>query len=153
MRKRIIPAATKQSNPVDEWLNLEALAAVEVTSEDPEHPIESALGPGNGTGWRATKPGLQTIRLHFDSPQRVKLIHLVFTEDRHQRTQEFVLRWSGANQCVREIVRQQYNFTLGSREVEDYAVDLPGVSTLELEIDPAKGSLDIFASLTELQVR
>jgi hypothetical protein len=83
----------------------------------------------------------------------VNVIHLVFTEDRQPRTQEFVLRWSDANQCVREIVRQQYNFTPGSREVEDYRVDLESVSTLELEIEPAKGSPDIFASLTELQLR
>ena len=64
MRKRIIPSAD-EANPTsdDKWLDLEELVEVEVTSEDPEYPIESALLPGGTSGWRASGPGEQTIRL------------------------------------------------------------------------------------------
>jgi hypothetical protein len=63
----------------------------------------------------------------------------VFLEDQQARTQEFVLRWSpNGCQSYREIVRQQYNFSPPgmTREFEDYAVDLTGVTALELKIVP-----------------
>jgi hypothetical protein len=66
MRKRLIPS-TSQPWPLGQyWLGLETLASVEVTSEDTNHPIESALLPSDAPGWRATKPGEQTITLWFD---------------------------------------------------------------------------------------
>jgi hypothetical protein len=34
---------------------------VEVTSEDPNFPIESALAASQGPGWRAAEPGEQTF--------------------------------------------------------------------------------------------
>ena len=95
MRKRIIgpgPREVAAAEPV--WLDLEHLAQVEITSEDVDHPIESALIPGTGLGWRAAQPGEQTIRLLFDEPLRLRRIHLVFYEGELERTQEFVLRWS-----------------------------------------------------------
>ena len=113
MRKRIIghgPGEVAAAEPG--WLNLEHLAQVEITSEDVGYPIESALIPGTGSGWRAAQSGEQTIRLLFDEPLRLKRIHLVFQEDEKERTQEFVLRWSpDGGQSYREIVRQQYNFS------------------------------------------
>ena len=43
MRKRIIALDQQQASAPDEdWLNVEELAEVEITSEDPAHPIESA---------------------------------------------------------------------------------------------------------------
>src|SRR5260221_6340549 len=135
MRKRITPSVSKPHNPEPpKWIELDQLATVEITSEDPAHPIEAALLPGSGSDWSAAQPGVQTLRLLFDSPQNVKLIHLVFTEEHQSRTQEFVLRWSaGDGQPFTEIVRQQYNFTPRSNEIEDYAVNLDGVGILELE--------------------
>jgi hypothetical protein len=47
-------------------LELEQLAKVEVTSEDPNFPIESALVSGTGPGWRAAEP--RTRALSSDSP-------------------------------------------------------------------------------------
>jgi hypothetical protein len=154
MRKRITPAISKPHNPeLPKWIELEQLATAEITSEDAAHPIEGALLPGSGSVWRAAQPGVQTLRLIFDSPQNVKLIHLVFTEEHQSRTQEFVLRWSvDDGQPLKEIVRQQYNFTPGSREVEDYVVDLDGVGILELEIVPAINSQEVCASLAELRL-
>src|SRR5713226_244180 len=43
-------------------LELEQLAKVEVTSEDPYFPIESALVSGTGPGWRAAEKGKQIVR-------------------------------------------------------------------------------------------
>jgi hypothetical protein len=50
------------------WLDLRDLATVEITSEDIDHPIESALIPDRAPGWQAAQPGKQTIRLVFDEP-------------------------------------------------------------------------------------
>ena len=47
MRKRVtspVPPVAESHEP--EWLDLEQLAQVEVTSEDIAHPVESALVPG-----------------------------------------------------------------------------------------------------------
>jgi len=156
MRKRIIDSgAPDTSAPNEPWLNLEALADVEVSSEEPAHPIESALTPGPGPGWRANETGEQTIRLLFHEPQTIKRIDLVFEEDQQQRTQQFVLRWSGnANPSGREVVRQQYNFsppdTTGEHEC--YDVDLLGLSKLELIIDPDISKAGAHASLRRLRL-
>ena len=46
MRKRIISSDPPRLSEVGmEWLPLERIASVEVTSEDPSHPIEDALLP------------------------------------------------------------------------------------------------------------
>jgi hypothetical protein len=62
------------------WLDLDALADVEVTSENAAHPVESALLSGRRAGWRAAAPGRQTIRLLFTRPQRLRRIFLKFVE-------------------------------------------------------------------------
>jgi hypothetical protein len=140
MRKRIITQGTKDViHPDQNWLDLENLAEVEVSSEDASHPIDSALKPGEGPGWRASESGKQTIRLLFDKPLRVRHICLLFQEDEQDRTHEFVLRWSfDGGQSYREIVRQQFNFNPphNTLEKEEYAVDLDGLTTLELIIVP-----------------
>ena len=72
MRKRIVaPVQQQTASPDQDWLNVEGLAEVEITSEDAAHPIESALLPGLASGWRAAGPGKQTIRLLFARPQRL----------------------------------------------------------------------------------
>jgi hypothetical protein len=156
LRKRIDPAISKALPLQQEgWIDLEAEAEVEVTSEDPAHPIEAALLPGEGPGWRAAEPGPQTIRILFDRPRDLRLIHVVFTEESTSRTQEFVLRWSaGHDRATREIVRQQYNFSPVSSEVEDYSVTLHGAKLVELEVNPSvDGRGDVHAQLTELRFR
>ena len=73
MRKRIINQNPQNVSPVDQsWLDLQRLAQVEVTSEEAAHPIEAALIPSVGSGWRAAQAGEQTIRLLFDELQRVR---------------------------------------------------------------------------------
>ena len=156
MRKKIIDQDLTPSAPADkEWLNLERVAEVEVTSEDPDFPIEEALTVGGKSGWRASKSGLQTVRLIFDEPQRISRIHLLIKEEKQSRTQEFVLRWAPAtDQILEEIVRQQYNFNPenSTEEQEDYTVRLENVKVLELSIIPDVGGSDARASLSEFWV-
>jgi hypothetical protein len=156
MRKRIIPPAKQNISPPDEnWLDLERLAQVEITSEDAAYPIESALLPGQVSGWRATEPGEQTIRLLFEHPQRLRRVWLQFVEPATERTQEFVLRWSpDGGQSFREIVRQQWNFSPqgATCQTEDHRVDLMGVTVLELIIIPDISRGNALASLAQLRL-
>jgi hypothetical protein len=157
MRKRIIQQGTGSSTPDSdqEWLDLEQRVTVELTSEDAEYPIESALTMNAGPGWRAQQRGRQTIRLLFDKPHRISRIQLEFQEEERERTQEFVLRWSPDDGASwREIVRQQYNFSPPgmNRELEDYTVDLDGLTWLELSIIPDISGGEARASLARLRL-
>jgi hypothetical protein len=156
MRKRIIDQNPQNASPSDDvWLDLQQLAQVELTSEDDAHPIEAALAPGAGSGWRAARGGEQTVRLLFDTALKVRRVQLLFDEDQQARTQEFVLRWSpDGGRSYRDIVRQQYNFSPPgmTRELEDYTVDLVAVTALELRIVPDIGGGDARASIARLRV-
>lgn len=153
MRKRISSPTPGNAAPKDhEWLDLDKLAEVEITSEDSQHPIDAALVLDAEGEWKATQSGEQTLRLLFDRPQVLKHIRLVFTENEHARTQEFVLRWSNDGKAFHEIVRQQYNFNPPATEAEDYTVNLTGVKVLELKIVPNIGGGTATASLTELRL-
>ena len=156
MRKQTISSDSESVSRLDDaWLDLERLAKVEITSESAEHPIESALIPDSGLGWRAAQPGKQTIRLIFDHPLSLRRILLRFDEMERARTQEFVLRWlPEGDQSTREIVRQQYTFSppATNQESEDYRVNLNGVTALELEIVPDISGGDASASLTQMRL-
>jgi hypothetical protein len=156
MRKTVIAAGGQgRPTPAGDWLDLDRLARVEITSEDPGHPVEAALIPGRGAGWRAAGPGTQTVRLRFDEPRRVSRIWLHFAEPAAARTQEFTLRWATADgQPPRDVVRQQWTFSPGgaTHETEDYRVDLWGVAVLELTIHPDVSGGYARASLAEMRV-
>ena len=156
MRKKIIDPEHKHKTSAEgQWLELSRLAQVELTSEDAAYPIESALEIQGGSGWRASQSGRQCIRIIFDEPQRVSRIQLLFEEDQQERTQEFVLRWSSdGGHTYQEIIRQQYNFSPGhaSRELEDYTVELAGVTTMELNITPDINQGNAIASLQHLYI-
>jgi hypothetical protein len=109
MRKRVVttPAALREQG--EDWLDLEHVATVEVTSEDHDFPIESSLSIEHRQGWRAAEPRCSNNSAAFCC------ISLVFEEDEVNRTQEFVLR---------------------SGEAEEYRVELSDVTTLELTIVP-----------------
>src|SRR5258707_13638294 len=156
MRKRFVTPtpATVQARG-EGWLDLEHAAAVEVTSEDKDFPIESSLSIERGQGWRAGEPGTQTIRLVFDTPQELRRISLLFEEDEIMRMQEFVLRsFSNIRGPFREIVRQQWNFSAptSTRQVEDYHVELSDVTVLELTIVPDISGSTARASLKSLRL-
>lgn len=143
MRKTLMgPGTPGKPSLQDGWLELDSLASVEVSSETPECPGESVFADPNGErtnwGWRASSPGQQSLRLVFDPPRSVSRVELSFEESESERTQEFSLRWSGADGASSEIVRQQFAFSPGgaTQETEDYRVELESVQALEITIRP-----------------
>ena len=157
MRKRIVPGDRQRAPVGNEWLDLERLAHVEVTSEDAAFPIEAAFRldmDRTVRGWRAAESGEQLIRLLFDEPQHLRRIFLHFVESDRKRTQEFVLRWSSDGRSFMEMVRQQWNFSPqgAMNELEDYQVDLAQVSAIELVIVPDISGGDARASLAQLRL-
>lgn len=156
MRKTILGNQTSPaSTPAGDWLDLDRLARVEVTSEEAERPIEGALLPADGRGWRAAEPGRQRVRVLFDAPVQVRRVRIEVVEEERDRTQELALSWlpAGAVAPV-SLVRQQYNFSPGgaTREVEEYAFELDRVSGLELEVVPDVSGGDARASLRSFAV-
>ena len=138
MRKSIVSPSAVAAPPISEvWRDLERIARVEISSEDEQFPIENALGKKETTGWRAAGTGPQLIRLHFDEPQNIKRLRLRFVEREAERSQEFAV-FAGTGPELKEVVRQQWTFSpYGStEEIEDYTVNLSGITTLELRIDP-----------------
>ena len=134
---------------------MQKFVQVDVTSEDTGHPIEAALIRDADARWRARYPVRQMIRLRFDKPQKLSPIRLVFDEDELERTQEFVLRWSpDGGVSYWEIVRQQYSFSPpdNSRELEDYVVELDGLTILELDIIPDISGGEARACLAQLRL-
>jgi hypothetical protein len=156
MRKRLITPSPQTGTLHEEgWLDLDREAVVEVTSEEKEYPVEGALVAGDMRGWRAAVSGAQTVRLIFDMPQRLTRISLVFEENDTDRTQEFILRWSGdGGRSFREIVRQQWHFSPPEtiREVEEFRVVLSDVTVLELTIVPDISRGSARASLKSLRL-
>ena len=157
MRKSVIDKVTihPEQGSEQEWLELEQMAQVEVTSEDPNFPIESALASGKGPGWRAAEKGTQSIRIIFDKPRALRRIRLEFSETEIERTQEFTLQWSPeSGGPFRDIVRQQWTFSPhgSTSEVEDYQVDLDSVSVLELALRPELTPGNAFATLVKWRV-
>lgn len=153
MRKKIITTQHEANIVEQEWLNIEALAEVEMTSEDPSFPIESALLLSQDSGWRAATPGEQTIRLHFEKPLFIKRIWLNFVETNIARTQEYVLRWSSdGGESWYNIVCQQWNFSPSgsTHETEDLQVKLEQMNLLELILTPDIGGGNALASLEQL---
>jgi len=153
MRKRVhVQAASTESD----WLRVDELAEVSVSSEDANRPIEFALVPGAGPGWRAATPGEQSIRISFDEPQSIGLIQLRFDEPEHVRVQEFWLRWSDdRGQMFQPIVRQQFSFSPSgaTHEIENYNVSLRGATDLELRIVADISDRSRVATLTSLRLR
>lgn len=157
MRKTFIAPNTvdREAHISGQWLDVTEIAKAEITSEDPNFPIEFALSPNKGPGWRAAVAGTQVIRIVFDEPRLLRRIMLVFSETEIERTHEFALRCSiGPDGPIREIIRQQWNFSPrgSTREIENYAVDLGPVQALELFINPDLTSPCSFASLDMLKI-
>lgn len=100
-------------------------------------------------------PGEQIIRLLFSRPTTIKRIRLRFAESVLQRTQEYTLRWSASGpQSVRNIVRQQWNFSPqgSTTEIEDHYVELFGAIMLELDIIPDVTGTPATASLVQWRI-
>lgn len=154
MRKAVLPQAPPGPRPsLDAWLDLEHVAFLEISSEDPAHPFEDALRGDQTEGWKAADPGPQSIRLKFDEPRTIRRIRLEFRESNAERSQEFTL-----SACVggqkRHIVRQQWTFSPGgsTSEIEDYSISLGPVESVELIIDPGRHDTQAHASLQSIAI-
>ena len=157
MHKRIINDSAKeeqQQQSDQKWLNIESLVEVEISSEDAEFPIESALLSGNVSGWRALEPGEQIIRLVFIDPHNIKTVMLNFDESNVERTQEYVLCWSNEDGVKHEILKQQWNFSpMGAtKQIESHHVNLSNVKVLELSILPDISGGDALATLQAMRI-
>ena len=158
MRKSIVSPSAVAVPPISElWRDLERIARVEISSEDDRFPIEHALGKKETTGWRAAGTGPQLIRLHFDEPMNIRRLRLHFVDKAVERTQEFAV-FAGSGPELKEVVRQQWTFSpYGStEEIEDYTVNLSGITTLEVRIDPDRShdpkQSQAYASLQSLRL-
>ena len=156
MRKtRLSPIGNSSGESGHDWLDLEQAARVEVSSEAEGYPVEGALVKDVRGGWRASAPGIQTIRLLFDHPQTIRVVRLVFKENEFARTQEFVLRWlPRGTSAWKDVVRQQWNFSppITEIECEEYNVDLPLATGLELGVRPDISGGEARASLESLEL-
>src|SRR3981081_2915077 len=158
MRKSIVSPSAVAATPIsDLWRDLERIARVEISSEDEQFPIEHALGKKETTGWRAAATGPQLIRLNFDEPINIKRLRLHFGERAAARSQEFAV-YAGSGSELKEVVRQQWAFSPhgSTEEIEDYTVNLSGITTLEVRIDPDRShdpkASQHYASLQSLKL-
>src|SRR5258708_36561729 len=95
MRKHVIASTDpSHSRKVEEWLNLVEAASVEVSSEDPQHPIESAFKHGETLGWRAAESGAQKISLLFNETKELRRIRLRFSETKVEQTKQITFSWA-----------------------------------------------------------
>jgi hypothetical protein len=156
MRKRLIAASRpSRSEPDRNWLDLEKVASVEVTSEADGYPVEGALVNEGQPGWRAGAPGPQSIRLLFDHPLTILVVRVAFKEMESPRTQEFVLRWlPHGTETWKDVVRQQWNFSSPDtvEECEEYKLELVSATALELSIIPDISHGSSRASLEKFQL-
>lgn len=139
LRKRIVSESLERSIGGEPgWIDLVDAAEVEITSEDPERPIDGALVVPTEAGWRAAGPGPQVLRILFDTPRTISRLYLHFEESAIERTQEFSLAWGASTDALDEIVRQQWTFSPqgSTHEIEDYRPTPREVAVVELKIVP-----------------
>ncbi len=159
LRKHIVKAPPSHPVPEPGEMDITATATVQVTSEDPAHPIEHVFdtrrGPG-GSRWVAAEPGEQTLILAFDTPQTIHQTIVEAEELEVSRTQEFRLSVShDGGQIYRELRRQEYNFSPPGTtfEREAWTVLAEGVTHLQLWMKPDKGGKPCRATLTALVLK
>jgi hypothetical protein len=156
LRKHIVKAPPNHPVPQPGEIDIAATATVQVTSENPAHPIDNVFDHRRGQGgsrWMAEEQGEQTLLLVFDTPQTIRRIILEVEEPEVSRTQELLLSMShDGGRTYRELRRQEYHFSPPGTtfEREDWAVLAEGVSHLELWIKPDKGGKPCRATLTSL---
>jgi hypothetical protein len=159
LRKHIVKVSPNHPVPQPGEMDIAATATVQVTSEDPAHPIEHVFdhrrGPG-GSRWVAEEPGEQTLILAFDTPQIIHQTILEVEEPEVSRTQELCLSVShDGGQTYRELRRQEYNFSPPGTtfEREAWTVRAEGVTHLQLWMKPDKGGKPCRATLTALVLK
>ena len=159
LRKQIFKVPPSLPAPQPGEIDIVAMAIVQVTSEDPAHPIDEIFdnrrGPG-GSRWIAAEPGAQTLILVFDTPQTIRQTILEVEEPEVSCTQDLRLSVShDGGQTYRELRHQEYNFSPPGTtfEREDWKVTAERVTHLQLWIKPDKGGKPCRATLTSLVLK
>jgi hypothetical protein len=158
LRKQVISKPSVKSAFFEGAIPIASVATVQVTSEQPDHPIDNVFderrGPG-GSRWIAEGPGEQTVILVFDSPQTIRRVGVEVEELVVQRTQELsVAVSSDGGRTYRELLRQEFTFSplSTSFEREVWSVAAEGVTHLRIDIKPDKGGQVGQATLTSLSL-
>lgn len=156
LRKHIVKSPPSLAVPHPGGIDIVATAIVQVTSEDPDHPIDNVFddrqGPG-GSRWVASEPGEQMLWLAFDTPQTIRTLHLEVEELDVSRTQELHVAISrDGGHTYQELLRQEYTFSPPGTtfEREEWSIPAEGVTHLQLVITPDKGGKPSQATLTAL---
>jgi hypothetical protein len=130
-----------------QWLDLDAVADVTIVSAGRRVPRAPHL-------WSADSPGEQTIEIHFHHRTSVRRLRVVSSEVEQARTQEMPI-WASLHggERHREVGRQQFNFSPNgaTEEVEEYSLQLDGVSTIQLRIVPSIDGRPAVARVSELR--
>jgi hypothetical protein len=156
LRKRVITKPSRAPSPIEGSIPIEDIAVVEVTSEQPHHPIDHAFDSSRGPGatrWVADVPGTQLVTLVFDRPQTIRQIGIEVEETEVGRTQELsVAASSDDGRTYRELIRQEFHFSPPGTtfERESWSVSAGAVTHLQLEIKPDKGGEIGRATLTSV---
>jgi hypothetical protein len=159
LRKHLLTAQPLASGSQSGAKEIAAIAAVWITSEAAEAPIDHVFdqhgGPG-GSRWVAAGPGEQRLILAFDTPQTLRTISLEVEEPEVSRTQVLLLSVScDGGQTYQELRRQEYTFSPPGTtfEREEWGVTVEGATHLQLVITPDKGGAPCWATLTSLALQ
>ena len=139
---------TRNETMDTQWLDLDAVAEVAIVAGG----RRVARVPGF---WSAESPGEQTIEIRFHHRRPVRRLRVVSSEVKESRTQEMTI-WASlrGGERHREVLRQQVNFSPNgaTEHVEEYAVQLEDVSTIQLRIVPSIDGRPAVARVSELRV-
>jgi hypothetical protein len=131
-----------------EWLDLDVVADVAIVAGG------QRADPVTGF-WTADSPGEQTIEINFHHRTPLRRLRVVSSEPNESRTQEMTV-WVSlrGGERHREVLRQQFNFSPNgaTEQVEDYALELEDVSTIQLRIVPSIDGRRAVARVSELRV-
>jgi len=157
MRRSVIDPSTARPElrSDGEWLNLEQVAKVEVTSEDPSFPIDYALASENGPGWRAADKGKQIIRIISISRHRFAGLSLSFRKLKlsEPRNSLFDGRLRKAGRPQRSFASNGLLVRMARRSrSREYQVNLNNVCALELAVKPDLTPGNVIATLARWRV-
>lgn len=157
MQKEIVNSETSNiQSPTNGELDIVNVAAVQLTSEDADHPIENAFNQQRGKGasyWAAATSGSQTITLVFARPQVIRKIQLEIEEVEVNRTQALQISVSGNGaQSFEKVLEQDYTFSPPGTtfQQENWIVNLEQVTHFRLTIQPDRDHNLAIAKLSSL---
>jgi hypothetical protein len=139
---------TAQSDASEiQWLDLDRVAEVTIVAA-------GRRAHRTPPGWCRESPGEQAIEIRFHEPIWVSHLRVICSEAEHARTQEMTV-WASMHRGERhrEVLRRRFTFShSATEEVEQHALDLEGVSVIELRIVPSIDGRPAVARVRKLQL-